>query len=65
MRDEIAKSWRAHLLPNVVNVEQILTALEVDNVTRHELLVLARVANTEYQDVRSPVRQGLYHRSVN
>ncbi|HJT90435.1 MAG TPA: helix-turn-helix transcriptional regulator, partial [Mycobacterium sp.] len=50
------------LLPSVVDVAQVLTALEVDDVTRNELLALARVANAEYQDVRASVRRGLHHR---
>ena len=50
------------LLPSVVDVEQVLTALEVDDATRRELLALARVANTEYQDARAAVRRGLHHR---
>lgn len=43
-------------------MEQVLTALEVDDATRQELLALARVANAEYQDVRASVRRGLHHR---
>jgi hypothetical protein len=50
------------LLPSVVDVEQILTALAVDQATRVELLALARVANAEYHDVRASVRRGLHHR---
>lgn len=50
------------LLPSVVDVEQMLTALGVDGAIQRELLVLARVANTEYQDIRLSVRRGLHHR---
>jgi hypothetical protein len=40
----------------------MMTALGVDNATRHELMALARVTNAEYQDVRASVRRGLHHR---
>lgn len=57
-------SWieNGRLLPSVVDVDRILRALGVDQATRRELLALARVANTEYQDIRASVRRGLHHR---
>lgn len=61
-QSKVSRIETGRLLPSVVDVEQILTALEVDEGTRGELLVLARVANTEYQDVRASVRRGLHHR---
>lgn len=39
-----------------------MRALGVDSETSSALLELARMANTEYQDVRDSVRRGLHHR---
>ena len=61
-QSKVSRIETGRLLPRIVDVEQVLTALEVDNATRRELLVLARVANAEYQDVRASVRRGLHHR---
>lgn len=61
-QSKVSRIETGRLLPSVVDVEQILTALEVDSATRRELLALARVANAEYQDVRASVRRGLHHR---
>ena len=61
-QSKISRIETGRLLPSVVDVEQMLTALGVDDATKHELLALARVANTEYQDVRLSVRRGLHHR---
>ena len=61
-QSKVSRIETGRLLPSVVDVEQVLTALEVDDTTRRELLALARVANTEYQDVRASVRRGLHHR---
>jgi hypothetical protein len=61
-QSKVSRIETGRLLPSVVDVEQMLTALEVDNATRHELLALAHVANAEYQDVRASVRRGLHHR---
>jgi hypothetical protein len=61
-QSKVSRIETGRLLPSVVDVEQVLNALKVDNVTRRELLVLAHVANAEYQDVRASVRRGLHHR---
>ncbi len=61
-QSKVSRIETGRLLPSVLDVEQVLTALEVDDATRRELLALARVANTEYQDVRASVRRGLHHR---
>jgi hypothetical protein len=60
-QSKVSRIETGRLLPSVVDVEQLLTALEVDDGTRREL-ALARVANAEYQDVRASVRRGLHHR---
>lgn len=61
-QSKVSRIETGRLLPSVVDVAQVLTALEVDDATRNELLALARVANAEYQDVRASVRRGLHHR---
>jgi transcriptional regulator with XRE-family HTH domain len=61
-QSKVSRIETGRLLPSVVDVEQMLTALEVDDETRRGLVALARVANAEYQDVRASVRRGLHHR---
>jgi transcriptional regulator with XRE-family HTH domain len=61
-QSKVSRIETGRLLPSVIDVEQVLTALEVDDARRRELLALARVANAEYQDVRASVRRGLHHR---
>ncbi|MGH3908311.1 MAG: helix-turn-helix domain-containing protein [Pseudonocardiaceae bacterium] len=61
-QSKVSRIETGRLLPSVIDVEQILAALGIDRTTQHELLVLARVANAEYQDVRASVRRGLHHR---
>ncbi|MCA1706491.1 MAG: helix-turn-helix domain-containing protein [Actinobacteria bacterium] len=61
-QSKVSRIENGRLLPSVIDVEQMLTALGVDRITRDELLILARVANAEYQDVRASVRRGLHHR---
>lgn len=61
-QSKVSRIENGRLLPSVVDVDRILRALDVDQATRAELLALARVANTEYQDIRASVRRGLHHR---
>jgi transcriptional regulator with XRE-family HTH domain len=61
-QSKISRIENGKTLPSVVDVERILTALGVDRATRGELLSLARVANTEFRDIRASVRRGLHHR---
>lgn len=61
-QSKVSRIETGRLLPSVVDVEQMLTGLGVDQPIKHELLALARVANTEYHDVRLSVRRGLHHR---
>jgi transcriptional regulator with XRE-family HTH domain len=49
-------------LPSVLDVDLMLGAMGVDTDTREDLLALARVANAEYQDIRTSVRRGLHLR---
>jgi len=61
-QSKVSRIETGRLLPSVVDVDRILRALDIDQPTRAELLALARVANTEYQDIRASVRRGLHHR---
>ena len=61
-QSKVSRIENGRLLPSVVDVGRMLRALGVDQATSAELLALARVANTEYQDVRASVRRGLHHR---
>jgi transcriptional regulator with XRE-family HTH domain len=61
-QSKVSRIETGRLLPSVVDVDRILRALEVDQATLSELLALAHVANTEYQDIRASVRRGLHHR---
>jgi transcriptional regulator with XRE-family HTH domain len=61
-QSKVSRIETGRLLPSVVDVDRMLHGIGVDKTTRAELLVLARVANAEYQDVRASVRRGLHHR---
>jgi transcriptional regulator with XRE-family HTH domain len=61
-QSKISRIENGRLLPSVIDVDRMLRALDVDQATSAELLALARVANTEYQDIRASVRRGLHHR---
>ncbi|MFC5185209.1 helix-turn-helix domain-containing protein [Actinomadura harenae] len=61
-QSKISRIENGRALPSVVDVERVLLALSVDAATRDELLNLARVANTEFRDIRASVRRGLHHR---
>ena len=50
------------MLPTVTDVERILTALGARGDLTDELLALARLANTEFQTVRTSLRRGLYQK---
>ncbi|MBN9737508.1 XRE family transcriptional regulator [Pseudonocardia sp. P1] len=61
-QSKISRIETGRLLPSVVDVEQMLAGLGIDGQSRTDLLALTRVANSEFQDVRSSVRRGLHHR---
>lgn len=61
-QSKVSRIETGRILPSVVDVQMILDALAVDDETREDLLKLARVANTEYQDVRASVRRGIHHK---
>jgi len=60
-QSKISRIETGRLLPSIVDVERIVTALGVDEAMKSELLNLARVANAEYQDIREDVGRGLHH----
>ncbi|WP_216204480.1 Scr1 family TA system antitoxin-like transcriptional regulator [Amycolatopsis aidingensis] len=61
-QSKISRIETGRLLPSILDVERILTALAVDEALKSELLTLARAANAEYQDIRASVRRGLHYR---
>jgi transcriptional regulator with XRE-family HTH domain len=58
-QSKISKIETGKLLPSVVDVERILEAVNAPTELREEIVTLARLANTEFQDVRSLLRKGL------
>jgi hypothetical protein len=50
------------VLPTAADVERILTALGADQEFTDQLMALARLAGTEFQNVRSSLRRGLRHK---
>jgi transcriptional regulator with XRE-family HTH domain len=61
-QSKVSRIETGRLLPTMVDVDRILTALGADEATRTDLMALARLANTEYNDIRASVRRGLHHR---
>jgi len=49
-------------LASVADVERILTALGARQELTDELLALARLANTEFQSMRSSLKRGLHQK---
>lgn len=60
-QSKISRIETGRLLPSIFDVERVLTALNVNGTLKDDLLKLARVANTEYRDIRARVRRGLHH----
>jgi transcriptional regulator with XRE-family HTH domain len=58
-QSKISKIETGRIIPSVVDVERILYALGVPADVLNEVTALARLANTEFQDVRSLMRKGL------
>ncbi|GAA2600103.1 helix-turn-helix transcriptional regulator [Actinomadura fulvescens] len=61
-QSKISKIETGRLLPSVVDVERILRAVNAPQDLVAEVVALARMANTEFQDVRSLLRKGLEKR---
>jgi transcriptional regulator with XRE-family HTH domain len=60
-QSKISRIETGRLLPSILDVERILSALDVNNALKADLLALAKVANAEYRDIRARVRRGLHH----
>lgn len=61
-QSKISKIETGRIIPSVVDVERILQALSAPSEVLTEVTALARLANTEFQDVRSLLRKGLEKR---
>jgi transcriptional regulator with XRE-family HTH domain len=61
-QSKISKLETGKVLPSVADVERILTALGARQELTDELLGLARLANTEFQNVRSSLKRGLHQK---
>ncbi|MGC0419257.1 helix-turn-helix domain-containing protein [Embleya sp. AB8] len=61
-QSKVSKIENGKTLPSVLDVDRIIHALGVPADLADELLALARLANTEFHDVRSSLRRGLQHR---
>jgi transcriptional regulator with XRE-family HTH domain len=58
-QSKISKIETGRIIPSVVDVERILQALDAPPELLAEITALARLANTEFQDVRALLRKGL------
>ncbi|MGI5349750.1 helix-turn-helix domain-containing protein [Streptomyces sp. CA-250714] len=63
-QSKISKIETGRTTPSVVDVERILTALQVPRELLAEITALARIANTEWEDKRSSWRRGLDKRQT-
>ena len=61
-QSKISKIETGKVLASVADVERILTALGARQELNDEVLVLARLANTEFQNVRSSLKRGLHQK---
>jgi transcriptional regulator with XRE-family HTH domain len=58
-QSKISKIETGKIIPSVVDVERILQALNAPPYVLSDVTTLAKLANTEFQDVRSLLRKGL------
>lgn len=63
-QSKISKIETGRITPSLVDVQQILTALDATPELMVEVTALARLANTEWQDKRSSWRRGLDKRQT-
>jgi len=61
-QSKVSKIENGRVTPTVLDVDRILKALSVPSTVADEVLGLARLANTQFHDVRSSIRRGLHHR---
>ncbi len=58
-QSKVSKIETGKVIPSIVDVERILQALNAPPRVLAEVTALAKLANTEFQDVRSLLRKGL------
>lgn len=58
-QSKISKIETGKVVPSIVDVGSFLEAVDAPADLREEIVALARLANTEFQDVRSLLRKGL------
>lgn len=63
-QSKISRIEKGRILPTVVDVDRIITALEVSPDSARELLALARLANVEYRSGRAVARLGMWRRQL-
>jgi len=61
---KISRIENNRVVPSVVDVERILTALEVPREVADDLLALARMANVDYASWRAYARIGLWQKQA-
>lgn len=61
-QSKISKIETGKVLPSATDVERILTALGLGGERTAELIALARLANTEFQNVRASLQRGLHQK---
>lgn len=63
-QSKISRIESGKIIPTVVDVQRILSALEVPAAEARDLLALARVANVEYASARALGRAGTWRRQI-
>ncbi len=61
-QSKISKLQTGKVLPSATDVERTLSALGASENDQRELAVLARLANTEFQNIRASLRRGLHQK---
>jgi len=61
-QSKISKIETGKVLPSAADVERILSALGVDGERQAALVAMARMANTEFQNVRASLQRGLHQK---
>ncbi|REE99105.1 helix-turn-helix domain-containing protein [Thermomonospora umbrina] len=61
-QSKISKIETRKILPSIADVERILRAVNAPGDLVEEVTALARLANTEYQDLKASLRRGLHHK---
>ncbi|GAB3986583.1 helix-turn-helix transcriptional regulator [Actinoallomurus acanthiterrae] len=61
-QSKISKIETGKVIPSLADVERIISALGVSGEAVEQIKSLARLANTEFTDLRSSLRKGLHHK---